>query len=122
MTAAFGPRRRKWPGVAVRSTSVTTPPRLCGLALLRAIVAVEEEERRAEGDDRTGLRMLRAALEGPTRQIAANSGVDGGVVIDRMRAGTGAYGYDAARGIYGDLLEAGIIDPTKVGLLSSFFV
>ena len=54
------------------------------------------------------------SLEAPTRQIAANSGADGGVVVDRMRAGTGAYGYDAARGAYVDLLEAGIIDPTKV--------
>jgi chaperonin GroEL len=86
----------------------------CGLALLRAISAVEQDEQRVEGDERTGLRMLRVALEAPTRQIAANSGVDGGVVVDRMRAGTGAYGYDAARGAYVDLLEVGIIDPTKV--------
>jgi chaperonin GroEL len=86
----------------------------CGLALLRAIAAVEKEEEHAEGDERTGLRMLRVALEAPTRQIAANSGADGGVVVDRMRAGTGAHGYDAARGTYVDLLEAGILDPTKV--------
>jgi chaperonin GroEL len=86
----------------------------CGLALLRAIPAVEEEETRAEGDERTGLRMLRAALEAPTRQVAVNSGADGGVVVERMRAGAGGYGYDAARGTYVDLLEAGIIDPTKV--------
>jgi chaperonin GroEL len=86
----------------------------CGLALLRAIPAVEQEEAGVEGDERTALRMLRVALEAPTRQIAANSGVDGGVVVDRMRAGTGAYGYDAGRGVYVDLLEAGIIDPTKV--------
>jgi chaperonin GroEL len=86
----------------------------CGLALLRAIPAVEQDEQNAAGDERTGLRMLRVALEAPTRQIAANSGADGGVVVDRMRAGTGAYGYDAARGVYVDLLEAGIIDPTKV--------
>jgi chaperonin GroEL len=86
----------------------------CGLALLRAIAAVEKEEEHAEGDERTGLRMLRIALEAPTRQIAANSGADGGVVVDRMRAGTGAHGYDAARGTYVDLLEAGILDPTKV--------
>jgi chaperonin GroEL len=50
----------------------------------------------------------------PTRQIAENSAVDGGVVVDRMRAGSGNYGFDAARGVYGDLIEAGIIDPTKV--------
>jgi chaperonin GroEL len=57
---------------------------------------------------------LKHALEAPTRQIAENSGVDGGVVVDRMRAGTGNLGFDAAKGTYLDLVEAGIIDPTKV--------
>ncbi len=85
-----------------------------GLALLRAIQAVEEESERAEGDERTGILVLRRALEGPARRIAENSGVDGGVVVDRMRAGTGGFGFDAARREYVDLLEAGIIDPTKV--------
>jgi chaperonin GroEL len=85
-----------------------------GLALLRAIEAVEREEAQCEGDERTGLRILRRALEAPTRQIAENSGADGGVVVDRMRGGTGNFGFDAARGAYVDLVEAGIIDPTKV--------
>jgi chaperonin GroEL len=85
-----------------------------GLALLRAMDAVEREEERCEGDERTGLRILRHALETPTRQIAANSGVDGGVVVDRMRTGSGTVGFDAARNVYVDLIEAGIIDPTKV--------
>jgi chaperonin GroEL len=85
-----------------------------GLALLRAIGAVEAEEGKAEGDERTGIRVLKRALEVPTRQIALNSAVDGGVVVDRMRAGTGNFGFDAATGSYGDLIEAGIIDPTKV--------
>jgi chaperonin GroEL len=58
--------------------------------------------------------MLRRSLEVPARQIAENSGFDGGVVVDRMRAGTGSFGFDAARGDYVDLLEAGIVDPTKV--------
>jgi chaperonin GroEL len=57
---------------------------------------------------------LKRALETPTRQIAENSGVDGGVVVDRMRSGSGAFGFDAGRGAYVDLIEAGIIDPTKV--------
>ena len=61
-----------------------------------------------------GLLILKRALEAPTRQIAENSGVDGGVVVDRMISGSGAYGFDAGRGIYVDLIEAGIIDPTKV--------
>jgi chaperonin GroEL len=85
-----------------------------GLALLRAIEAVEREEAGCEGDERTGFRILRHALEAPTRQIAENSAVDGGVVVDRMRSGTGNLGFDAARGRYVDLVEAGIIDPTKV--------
>jgi len=58
--------------------------------------------------------MLRRALETPARQIAANSGADSGVVVERMREGAGAYGFDAAAGRYVDLIEAGIIDPTKV--------
>jgi len=86
----------------------------CGLALLRAIDAVEQEEATAEGDEKIGLRLLRHALEAPTRQIAENSGADGGVVVERMRAGTGNHGFDAARSRYVDLVEAGIIDPTKV--------
>jgi chaperonin GroEL len=85
-----------------------------GWALLRAIPAVEAAAAKAEGDERTGSLVLRRALETPTRQIAENSAVDGGVVIEKMRAGTGNFGFDAARGVYGDLMEAGIIDPTKV--------
>ena len=85
-----------------------------GLALLRAIEAVEREEAKAEGDERTGLQILRRALEAPTRQIAENSAVDGGVVVARMRDGAGAIGFDAARKEWVDLVEAGIIDPTKV--------
>ncbi|HEU5169926.1 MAG TPA: chaperonin GroEL [Gemmatimonadales bacterium] len=85
-----------------------------GLALLRAIDAVAREEASLEGDERTGLQMLRRALETPTRQIAQNSAADGGVVVERMRSGSGNWGYDASTGQYVDLIEAGIIDPTKV--------
>jgi len=85
-----------------------------GLALLRAIDAVVQEAEQCEGDERTGVLMLRRALEVPTRQIAENSGVDGGVVVDRMRSGSGNYGFDAARNQYVDLMDVGIIDPTKV--------
>src|SRR6516165_3890687 len=85
-----------------------------GLALLRAIEAVEKEEAKSDGDERTGLRILKRALEAPARQIAENSGADGGVVVGQMRAGRGNFGFDAARGRYVDLFEAGIIDPTKV--------
>ena len=85
-----------------------------GLALLRSIEAVAGEEASTEGDERTGLRILKLALEAPARQIAVNSGVDGGVVVNRMREGKGSFGFDAARNEYADLVERGIIDPTKV--------
>ena len=85
-----------------------------GLALIRCIDAVAAEEAQCEGDERTGVQILRRALEAPTRQIAENSSVDGGVVVARMLASVGACGFDAARKEYVDLFEAGIIDPTKV--------
>jgi chaperonin GroEL len=85
-----------------------------GLALLRCIDAVTEEEAKSDGDERTGVQILKRALETPTRQIAENSAVDGGVVVARMREGKGNYGFDAGRKEYVDLVEAGIIDPTKV--------
>jgi chaperonin GroEL len=85
-----------------------------GLVLLRAIDAVQRAESECSGDERTGLVILKRALEAPTRQIAENSNLDGGVVVDRMRNGTGNFGLDAAKGEYGDLVTAGIIDPTKV--------
>jgi chaperonin GroEL len=85
-----------------------------GLALLRLIDAINVEETKCTGDERTGLLILRRALEAPARQIAENSAMDGGVVVDRMRSGKGNFGFDAARCEYVDLVEAGIIDPTKV--------
>jgi chaperonin GroEL len=75
-----------------------------GLALLRAIEAVEREEAKCEGDERTGLAILRRALEAPTRQIAENSAADGGVVVNEMRKGAGSLGFDAARRQYVDLV------------------
>ena len=85
-----------------------------GLALLRAIQAVEAEEAKCDEDEKTGLRILKKALEAPTRQIAENSALDAGVVIDRMKSGKGGNGLDASTGKYVDLIEAGIIDATKV--------
>jgi chaperonin GroEL len=85
-----------------------------GLALLRCVDAVSKLEATCQGDERTGVQCLRRALEAPARQIAENSAVDGGVVVHRMLSTTGAEGFDAARGEYVDLFEAGIVDPTKV--------
>jgi chaperonin GroEL len=85
-----------------------------GLALLRAIDAVGLEEEKCAGDERTGLQILKRALEEPARQLAENSGEDGGVVIHEMRTHSGNWGYDAAQRKYVDLVQAGVIDPTKV--------
>lgn len=85
-----------------------------GLALLRAVPAIQAEEAKAEGDERTGLQILRRALETPVRTIADNSAVDDGVVVARLLAEKGNVGFDAAQSRYVDMFEAGIIDPTKV--------
>jgi chaperonin GroEL len=85
-----------------------------GLALMRCVDAVAKLEGSAEGDERTGLLVLKRALESPARQIAENSAVDGGVVVHQMLTGSGPVGFDAAKKEYVDLYEAGIVDPTKV--------
>jgi chaperonin GroEL len=85
-----------------------------GLALLKCIEAISREEATCEGDERTGVQILKRALEAPARQIAENSAVDGGVVVARMLGGQGNFGFDAARKEYVDLVEAGIVDPAKV--------
>ena len=85
-----------------------------GLALLRVVPALLAEEAQVEGDERTGLQILRRALEMPVRTIAENSAVDDGVVVARLLAEQGSIGFDAAQNRYVDMFEAGIIDPTKV--------
>jgi chaperonin GroEL len=85
-----------------------------GLALLRCVGAVTAAESQCEGDERTGVQILKRALEAPARQIAVNSSVDGGVVVSKMLESSSNVGFDAARNRYVDLFEAGIIDPTKV--------
>jgi chaperonin GroEL len=86
-----------------------------GLALLRAAAYVEEQAASFdEADEVTAAKILARALEEPVRQIARNAELDEGVVVDRMRNGTGDYGLDAARNEYVDLRSKGIIDPTKV--------
>ncbi|MGB5706297.1 MAG: TCP-1/cpn60 chaperonin family protein, partial [Arenicellales bacterium] len=85
-----------------------------GLALIRCAGPIAAEEAKTEGDEKTGLQILRRALSAPARQIGENSAVDGGVVVDRLLHGSGNYGFDASKNEYVDLVEAGIIDPTKV--------
>src|SRR5687767_1122481 len=83
-----------------------------GVALLRARAALNLKK---FGDERdVGVRIIRKALEAPLRQIAHNAGVDGTVVVEKVRGGSGAYGYNAATDTYEDLLAAGVIDPAKV--------
>jgi chaperonin GroEL len=85
-----------------------------GVALVRVIPALEEIELQCHGDERTGVQILKRALEVPARQIAVNSGFDGGVVIEHLRDSAGDVGFDAAEGEYRDLVAAGIVDPTRV--------
>jgi chaperonin GroEL len=85
-----------------------------GLALLRAGRAIAAIESQCEGDERTGVQILKRALEAPARQIADNSAADGGVVVSKMLESSGNMGFDASRKQYVDLMEAGIVDPTKV--------
>jgi chaperonin GroEL len=85
-----------------------------GLALLRAGRALSAIETQCDGDERTGVQILKRALEAPARQIAENSAVDGGVVVSRMLESAGNMGFDASRKKYVDLIEAGIVDPSKV--------
>jgi chaperonin GroEL len=86
-----------------------------GVALLTAIPAIDAIIENSEGDFRTGVKIVRRALEEPIRQIALNAGVDGSVIVNHVitKAKTG-YGYDALKNEYGDMFEKGIIDPTKV--------
>jgi chaperonin GroEL len=85
-----------------------------GLALLRCLKMLKEEETALEGDERTGVQILMRAMEAPTRQLAENSAADGGVIVARMLDGEGNVGFDASRKEFVDLYEAGIVDPTKV--------
>ncbi len=85
-----------------------------GVAYLRAIKAVRDAMKKIEGDEAIGYAIIAKALEYPTRQIAENGGVDGGVVIDEILTKGSNVGYDARNDKYVDMFDAGIIDPAKV--------
>ncbi len=86
-----------------------------GTAYLNAISAVAKLVEQVEGDEKTGVRIVVKALEEPVRQIAANAGFDGGVVVDKiMSSGKVGYGFDAYNEVYCDMVACGIVDPTKV--------
>ena len=83
-----------------------------GISLIRAIPSLDQLE--LEGDEQIGCNIVRRALEEPLRQIAQNAGVEGAVIVSRVAGQTGNNGYNAATDSYGNLVEAGVIDPTKV--------
>ena len=86
-----------------------------GTALLDTIPAVEALVETLEGDLKTGAQIVRRVLEEPMRQIAANAGLEGSVIVNQVRTFDGInYGFDAQKELYVDLMEAGIVDPTKV--------
>ena len=86
-----------------------------GVALLNATEAVAKLVETVEGDEKTGVRIVLKALEEPVRQIAANGGLEGSVIIDNIRrSGKVCYGFDAYKEEYCDMIPAGIVDPTKV--------
>jgi chaperonin GroEL len=85
-----------------------------GVAYLRSLPALEKLEAELEGDQRIGVRIVKRALEEPLRYIASNAGAEGSIVVQRVRDLKTNEGYDASSDTYGDMLEKGIIDPTKV--------
>ncbi len=86
-----------------------------GVALLSVVPAVKKAIKGLEGDELTGANIVLRALEAPIRQIAANAGIDGGVVVNTIQnAKKQNYGYDAAKEVYCDMVKSGILDPTKV--------
>jgi len=85
-----------------------------GTALIGAIEKVIELAHSLEGDEKTGALIIARALEEPVRQIAINAGLEGSVVVEKVKGAAAGIGFDALRGIYVNMIEAGIVDPTKV--------
>ena len=85
-----------------------------GVALLRAQAKVLELAKTLEGDEATGAKLVARALEEPLKQIAVNAGLEGGVIVEKVRSLKGANGLNAATGEYEDLVKAGVIDAAKV--------
>ena len=86
-----------------------------GTAYVNAIPAVEALLADTEGDEKTGISIIAKALTAPVKQIAANAGIDGSVVLDRiLNSGKAGYGFDAYNETYCDMISVGIVDPTKV--------
>jgi chaperonin GroEL len=84
-----------------------------GVALIRAIAKLEGLEGQSEGET-VGIRIIRRALEEPLRQIASNAGTEGAVIVEEVRSKKGSFGYNARTAEYGDMIQMGVVDPTKV--------
>jgi chaperonin GroEL len=87
-----------------------------GVAFVRAIPALDKVQ--ADGDEQIGVDILKRVLEEPVRQIAENAGQEGSIVVQRIKEGEGAFGYNAGTDVYEDLYEAGVIDPAKVSRIA----
>ena len=88
-----------------------------GTVYVNAIPAVEKLIAKTEGDERTGVKIIARALQEPVRQIAQNAGLDGSVIIEKIRSSRKVgYGFDAYKEVYCDMMSAGIVDPAKVTL------
>ena len=85
-----------------------------GVALIRAAAGLDETRENLEGDEKTGVDIVRRALEEPLRQIADNAGVEGALVVQKVASGEGNLGYNADTDAYEDMIQAGVPDPTKV--------
>ena len=83
-----------------------------GIPLIRIIPMLDTLD--VEGDQKVGVNIVKRALEDPLRYIAENAGWEGSIVVEKVKAGEGSFGFDAAKEEFGDLLKAGVIDPTKV--------
>ena len=88
-----------------------------GVALIRALKSLEKLEG-ANEDQTVGIRIVARSIEEPLRQIVDNAGEDAAVILNRVKEGKGSFGYNAATGKFGDMLEEGILDPTKVTRLA----
>ena len=87
-----------------------------GVAYMRTLPALEKLK--LEGDQQFGVKLVLRALEEPLRQIAANAGAEGSIVVEKVKTGQGAFGFNAATEVYEDLVKAGVIDPTKVSRIA----
>jgi len=85
-----------------------------GVALVRCIDILDKVRSQVKGDQKTGVDIVRRSLEAPMRQIATNAGEEGSLVVQKVREGKGAFGYNARTEVYEDMVKAGVTDPTKV--------